>query len=56
MQAYLDFQINMAELLGADRNRVVRELEENLKFETTIANVSLQFLNIKLSLILLLQF
>lgn len=39
MQAYLDFQIKMATLLGANHEIVEKELKENLKFETAIANV-----------------
>lgn len=41
VQAYYNYQISMAELLGADRSRAERELKESLEFEIQIANYSL---------------
>ncbi|XP_050738565.1 neprilysin-2-like isoform X4 [Eriocheir sinensis] len=41
VQAYYNYQINMAVLLGADRARAERELKESLEFEIQIANYSM---------------
>ncbi|XP_064087548.1 neprilysin-2-like isoform X3 [Macrobrachium nipponense] len=41
VQAYYNYQISMAELLGADRQRAEVELKESLEFEIQIANYSL---------------
>ncbi|MPC12879.1 Membrane metallo-endopeptidase-like 1 [Portunus trituberculatus] len=41
VQAYYNYQISMAVLLGADRARAERELKESLEFEIEIANYSL---------------
>ncbi|KAK7071727.1 NEDD8 protease nep2 [Halocaridina rubra] len=41
VQAYYQYQISMAELLGANRSRAERELKESLEFEIEIANYSL---------------
>ncbi|XP_069975809.1 neprilysin-2-like isoform X2 [Penaeus vannamei] len=41
VQAYYNYQISMAELLGADRETAERELKESLEFEIQIANYSL---------------
>ena len=39
VQAYLDFQINLAVLLGAEPSRATKEMKENVEFEIKIANV-----------------
>ena len=41
VQAYYNYQINMAVLLGANRTKAEEELKESLEFEIQIANVSL---------------
>lgn len=41
VQAYYNYQINMAVLLGADRATAEKELKESLEFEIQIANYSL---------------
>lgn len=39
VQAYYNYQVNMAVLLGADRDRAKQELKESIEFEIQIANV-----------------
>jgi len=41
VQAYLEYQVSLAELLGANRTRAKEELTESLQFEMKIANSSL---------------
>ncbi|XP_053650118.2 neprilysin-2 isoform X3 [Cherax quadricarinatus] len=41
VQAYYNYQVNMAVLLGADRIRAEDEIKESLEFEIQIANYSL---------------
>ncbi|XP_042232177.1 neprilysin-2-like isoform X3 [Homarus americanus] len=41
VQAYYNYQVNLAELLGADRTRAMVELKESLEFEIQLANFSL---------------
>ena len=40
VQAYLHYQVGLAELLGANRTRAEEELKESIEFEIQIANVS----------------
>lgn len=40
IQAYLQYQIRLALLLGADKERAEKELTEVVKMEIQIANVS----------------
>ena len=40
VQAYLEYQVSLAELLGANRTDAMEQLTESLKFEIKIANVS----------------
>ncbi|XP_071515798.1 neprilysin-2 isoform X3 [Panulirus ornatus] len=41
VQAYYNYQVNIAVLLGADRARAEREFKESIEFEIKIANYSL---------------
>ncbi|XP_069163087.1 neprilysin-2 isoform X2 [Procambarus clarkii] len=41
VQAYYNYQVSMAELMGADRATAQKELKESLEFEIQIANFSL---------------
>lgn len=41
VQAYLEYQVSLAELLGADRTTAETQLSESLQFEIQIANFSL---------------
>ena len=38
--AYLEYMINMAKLLGADEDTARKDMQEVLEFETQVANVS----------------
>ena len=40
VQAYLEYQVSLAELLGADRDSARNQLTDSLRFEMAIANVS----------------
>lgn len=40
VQAYYDYMVDIATLLGADRARAQQELKEALQFEIELANVS----------------
>lgn len=39
VQAYLDYQVSLAVLLGADKTAATQQLKESLEFEIQIANV-----------------
>ncbi|KAK9888869.1 hypothetical protein WA026_001089 [Henosepilachna vigintioctopunctata] len=41
VKAYFDYMIDIAVLFGADRARALKELEESLRFEIKLANISL---------------
>lgn len=41
VKAYLDYQVGLATLLGADRDRALKEQTEALEFEIKLANVSI---------------
>lgn len=41
VQAYLDYQIDVAVMFGADRERAEEEVMESLQFEMELANISL---------------
>uniref|UniRef100_A0A2P2HZF3 Neprilysin-like n=2 Tax=Hirondellea gigas TaxID=1518452 RepID=A0A2P2HZF3_9CRUS len=41
VQAYLEYQVGLAELLGAERDSAMIQLTESLEFEIQIANLSL---------------
>ncbi|XP_049843202.1 neprilysin-2-like isoform X5 [Schistocerca gregaria] len=41
VDAYYQYQVDLAVLLGADRARAERELRQSLEFEITLANISL---------------
>lgn len=40
MQAYYEYMVDIATLLGAERHRAEVELKESLQFEMKLANVS----------------
>ena len=40
VKAYLEYQIGLATLLGADKERARKELTETVEFEIQLANVS----------------
>lgn len=42
VKAYLDYQVNLATLLGADKESALKEQRESLEFEIKLANVSTQ--------------
>lgn len=42
VKAYHSFQVDMAVLYGADRERAEKDMKEAFEFETALANVSLQ--------------
>jgi hypothetical protein len=44
MQTYYNLLVNVATLLGAERNRAKREMKELIEFEIELAAVSLVFL------------
>ena len=46
VQAYLDFQIDLAVLLGADREDARKEQTEAVEFEIALANVFLYIYNL----------
>lgn len=41
VKAYLEFMVDIAEILGADRKKASEELLESLKFEIKLANVNM---------------
>lgn len=41
VKAYYKYMVDVAVILGADRNRAERELKDSLTFEIQLANVSL---------------
>jgi len=47
VKAYLDYQVGLATLLGADRDRALKEQTEALEFEIKLANVSIWYRRIK---------
>lgn len=40
VKAYLNYQVSLATLLGADKNAAQQELTKSLEFEIQLANVS----------------
>lgn len=45
VKAYYDYMVDIAVLLGSDRERATSELKEALLFEIDLAKVRFQFLN-----------
>ena len=43
MQTYYNLLVNVATLLGADRNRAKREMKELIEFEIELASVCIKF-------------
>lgn len=41
VQAYFEYMVDFAEILGADRKRAAKELHSSLQFEIDIAAVSI---------------